>query len=110
MPEFLAAGDVFAFPSLFETFGLSVAEAAIAGLPVVASDIAVLREVLTAHNGEPSALFVGTDDDRGFAAAISRLMSEPELAQRLSHAGRELAERYSPASMCAAYEALLTDP
>jgi D-inositol-3-phosphate glycosyltransferase len=110
VPEFLAAGDVFAFPSLFETFGLSVAEAAIAGLPVVAGDIPVLREVLTANNGETSALFVDADDDQGFAAAIIRLRSEPQLAERLSQAGRDLADRYSPAVMSAAYEALLASP
>ena len=109
VPQFLAAGDVFAFPSLFETFGLSVAEAAIAGLPVVASDISVLREVLTEKDCEPSALFVAPTDPQGFASAIMRIMEQPELSQRLSAAGRRLADRYSPDTMGRAYEALLLD-
>ncbi|MDR3473087.1 MAG: glycosyltransferase family 4 protein [Devosia sp.] len=110
VPEFLAAGDVFAFPSNFETFGLSVVEAAIAGLPVVASDIAVLQEVLTDDDREPSALFARPEDADGFAAAITTIMEQPQLAEKLSQAGRRLAERYSPTKMCLAYEALLTTP
>jgi hypothetical protein len=53
--EFLAAGDAYAFSSLTETFGLAAVEAAIAGLPVVASDLDVLREVLTTRGGEAAA-------------------------------------------------------
>jgi glycosyltransferase involved in cell wall biosynthesis len=110
VPEFLAAGDVFAFPSVFETFGLSVAEAAIAGLPVVASDIPVLREVLTADDCEPSALFANPNDPTAFAEAISRIATQPQLAEQLTRAGRRLAARYSPEAMGRAYEALLTAP
>lgn len=46
VPDFLASGDVFAFPSLWEGFGLAVVEAMLAGVPVVASDHPVLREVI----------------------------------------------------------------
>ncbi len=45
--DFLGALDVFVFPSLAETFGLAVVEAAQAGIPVVANDLEVLREVLS---------------------------------------------------------------
>jgi glycosyltransferase involved in cell wall biosynthesis len=103
--EFLAAGDAYAFPSLSETFGLAVVEAAIAGLPVVASDLDVLREVLTNGAGEPAALFVTGDAD-GMAAGLTRITAEPELASRLAAAGRRLAEKYSPEVMCAGYERL----
>ena len=47
IPVLFSAADVFVFPSLWETFGLAVVEAAIAELPVVASNIPVLRQVLT---------------------------------------------------------------
>lgn len=42
----LAEGDIYVFPSDWESFGLAVVEAAMLGLPVVASDLPVLREVL----------------------------------------------------------------
>jgi len=105
--EFLAAGDVFAFPSVNETFGLSVAEAAIAGLPVVANGLPVLREVLATENREPAALFVDGGDAAGFAGALAAVLETPGLAEKLASNGKRLAERYSPAAMCLAYERLL---
>ncbi|UCI07134.1 glycosyltransferase family 4 protein [Mesorhizobium sp. B1-1-8] len=104
--EFLAAGDIYAFPSTSETFGMACVEAAISGLPIVASDLAVLREVLTAEDGEPAALFV-EPDATGMAKGLAAMVAAPELRARLSAAGRRLKEKYSPARMCAAYEALL---
>jgi glycosyltransferase involved in cell wall biosynthesis len=100
--DFLAAGDVYVFPSRTETFGLAVAEAAIAGLPVVANDLPVLREVL----GE-AALYADAERPEALAAAVLQVRSDPALAASLVQAGRQLAERYSPERMCAAYEALL---
>jgi glycosyltransferase involved in cell wall biosynthesis len=106
MGEFLAAGDLFAFASRNETFGLSVAEAAVAGLPIVANTLPVLQEVLTSDDGA-AALFADAEHAEQVAAAISRIMAEPGLAAKLSAAGRRLGDRYSPAAMCAAYERLL---
>jgi glycosyltransferase involved in cell wall biosynthesis len=103
---FLATGDLFAFPSLTETFGLSVVEAAIAGLPIVTNDLAVLREVLT-DGGREAALFADATDAPSFAEAIARLLGDAGLAARLSEAGLDLARRYSPEAMCAGYDAVL---
>lgn len=104
--EFLAAGDAYAFSSTTETFGLAAVEAAIAGLPIVAGDLDVLREVLTASDGAPAALFVTPDAD-GIAAGLADLLADPALAAHLAAAGRQLVERYAPETMCLAYEALL---
>ena len=105
--EFLAAGDIFAFPSRFETFGLAAVEAAVAGLPVVASDLDVMREVLTDAAGQPAALFAPADDGEDFAAAIGALFADRDLQTRLAASGRSLAERYSVEAMCKAYDDLL---
>ena len=104
--EFLAAGDAYAFSSLTETFGLAVVEAAIAGLPIVASGLDVLREVLTTGDGAPAALFVQPDAD-GVASGLAEILANPALAEELAAAGRRLAAQYSPETMCAAYETLL---
>jgi glycosyltransferase-like protein len=45
LPALVAAADVFAFPSIQEGFGLAAMEALAAGVPVVARDLPVLREV-----------------------------------------------------------------
>ena len=104
--EFLAAGDAYAFSSLTETFGLAAVEAAISGLPVVTSKLDVLREVLTTDDGQAAALFVEADA-KGMAEGLTKLIAMPEFAARLAAAGRQLKEQYSPARMCAGYEALL---
>lgn len=105
--QFLATGDVFAFPSTNETFGLAVAEAAIAGVPVVANDLRVLREVLVTSTGETAAVFAVAADRAAFTQAIADVLQDKALATRLSAAGRQLAQRYAPAAMSNAYEALL---
>lgn len=106
--EFLAAGDLYVFASQNETFGLSVVEAAIAGLPVVSNGLPVLREVLSTEDGEPAAVFSEADDAAAIARAVAALIETPGLGERVSAAGRRLAGKYSPAAMCLAYEALLT--
>ncbi len=104
--DFLAALDVFVFPSQAETFGLAAVEAASAGVPVVANDLPVLREVLAA-DGKPAALFVDAADDRQFHDAISRALNDAALRADLVTAGRGLHARYSIARMVDEYEQLL---
>ncbi|UJQ96089.1 glycosyltransferase family 4 protein [Mariluticola halotolerans] len=106
IPVFLAAGDVFAFASLFETFGLSVAEAAINGVPVVANDLPVLHEVL-GDGDHAAALFAPAHEPQVFARAVENVLADPALAESLAAAGRNLRQKYAPEAMCAAYEALL---
>lgn len=106
MFEFLATGDAYAFPSLTETFGLAAVEAAMAGLPIVANNLDVLREVLTTQDGRSAALFVGANA-QDMARGLAELKAKPQLAAALSSAGLQLKQKYSVSRMCAGYEALL---
>jgi L-malate glycosyltransferase len=103
---FLRALDVFVFPSLAETFGLAVVEAAQAGIPVVANDLAVLREVL-AVGGEPCAVFANANDTGEFAAAVRSLLADQRLRATLTARGRQLSQRYSLDAMIDGYAALI---
>ncbi len=76
------AAWVFAFPSLYEGFGLPPLEAMACGSPVVASDTPALREVLAG-----AAVFVEPDDVDGLATQLMRLAEEPEERQSLREAG-----------------------
>jgi glycosyltransferase involved in cell wall biosynthesis len=80
VPDLLAAADLFVFPSLYEGLGGAVIEAMALGLPIVASDIPALREVVEdgrngllvrPGSGEALAAAVrGILEDRGRAAAF----------------------------------------
>ncbi len=107
--DFLAALDVFVFPSRAETFGLAAVEAAEAGLPVVANDLPVLREVLQIK-GAAAAVFADADDDSAFAEAVGHVLANPALVSRLTLRGRRLAQKYGLNAMIERYETLIKRP
>ena len=104
--DFLGALDAFVFPSLDETFGLAVVEAAQAGVPVVANDLDVLREVL-AVDGAPCALFVDVSDTEAFARAVQRLIKDPDLRTQLQSRAARLTNRYALDAMVRGYADLI---
>jgi glycosyltransferase involved in cell wall biosynthesis len=80
--------DLFAIPTLLEGFCIPVAEAMAAGLPVVTSDIPVLREV-----GGEVTIRVAPSPER-FRQAIQWLLNHPEESLRLAKEGLEEARRF----------------
>jgi glycosyltransferase involved in cell wall biosynthesis len=104
--DLLSTLDIFVFPSRAETFGLAVVEAAGAGVPVVANDLPVLREVLSV-DGEPCAVFVDAEDVVALAAAVRSILADSAAAAELSACGRRLRDRYPLSAMVDGYEALI---
>ncbi len=70
---------VVVIPSLYEGFGLPAVEAMHFGIPLVCSDLPVLREV-----AGDAALFAPADDRAAWLAQLSRFLREPELRRELS--------------------------
>ena len=85
----LAAADIFALPSHFEGLPMSVIEAMLCGLPVVASRIRGPREQVV--DGETGFL-VPPNAAPLLAAALNRLAEDPALRARMGAAGRARAE------------------
>jgi len=81
--------SVFVLPSKYEPFGMTVLEAMACGTAVVATKLGGLREVLT--DGVDS-LLVDPSDPEELGGAITRILTDPALAGRLSQAGRQLIE------------------
>jgi glycosyltransferase involved in cell wall biosynthesis len=85
----LADSDVFVLSSRSEGLPVSVLEAMAAGLPVVASDVGGLRELVV--EGE-TGLLVPPADPEALAAALQGLLADRALRRRLGAAGRARAE------------------
>jgi glycosyltransferase involved in cell wall biosynthesis len=82
----LAISDLFALPSSSEGFCVAAVEAMATGLPVVASDIDVLHDVV----GEPG-VFADPNDPAEFADALIALVEDPERRGRLGTEAKERA-------------------
>jgi glycosyltransferase involved in cell wall biosynthesis len=96
--------DVAVLPSLREAQGISILEAMARRLPVVASAVGGIPEVLT--NGL-DGLLVSPADPRALAEACIRLACSPELRTRMGEAGRATVEtRFSLDAMVRQVEAI----
>jgi glycosyltransferase involved in cell wall biosynthesis len=98
----LHANDIFVLPSRSEAFPNAVLEAMAAGLPIVASAVGGIPELV---DDERTGLLVAPDDPHALADRICRLMTDTALAGRLGAAARADAEaRYSFDRMVAGFE------
>jgi glycosyltransferase involved in cell wall biosynthesis len=103
-PEIMAASDVICQPTLYEGLPITVLDAMSLGLPVVASDVPGNAELL--EDGE-SGLLVPVRNAAALAAALRRLLGQPELAERLGAAAQErVARRFSASAWIARIQAV----
>jgi len=91
VPAVLQRLDLFAMPSTWEGFGVSAIEASAMELPVVASDIHGIPDVVI--DGETGVL-VRAGNAPALAGAIARLAGDAELRRALGAAGRAFIERH----------------
>jgi glycosyltransferase involved in cell wall biosynthesis len=104
VPGRLAASDVFTLPSESEAFPNAVLEAMASGLPVVASSVGGIREVI---EHQRTGLLVPPNDPPALADAICRLFTAPAEARTLAANGRALVgSRYSFGRMVDSIEQL----
>jgi glycosyltransferase involved in cell wall biosynthesis len=89
VPTTLSELDIFAMPSRAEGFGVAAVEAAAAGLPVVASNVHGIPDVV---EHERTGLLVQPNNVAALAEAIRRLAANPDLRGELGRRGRLLVE------------------
>jgi glycosyltransferase involved in cell wall biosynthesis len=86
MPTF----DIFAMPSRWEEFGVSAPEAGASGIPVVATAVGGVAEII--EDGV-TGILVPPDDAQALAGALDRLLADPSLRQRMGRSARARIER-----------------
>jgi glycosyltransferase involved in cell wall biosynthesis len=109
LPLLYNLAGALAMPSLYEGFGLPVAEAMACGTPVVCSNATALPEV-----AGPAALLVSPRDPEAMAAALLRVLTDGDLAAGMRRQGLTQAAAFTPARVTAglmgAYTSALAAP
>ncbi len=106
VPLLMALADMFIFPSRFEGMPNAVLEAMSHGLPVIATSVQGVDEIV--RDGQ-NGLIVPMDDPAALEQAIIRLLANPAEMEGLGRAARATMEsEYTVEKMCRQYEQLLT--
>lgn len=101
--DWMARFDLFVLPSLREGIPRCLMEAMALGVPVIASDIAGNRDLVT--RGETGHLFA-TGDAQRLAERIKATLTDPDRAAMVERARARIEQRHSGRAMAQAYEAL----
>jgi glycosyltransferase involved in cell wall biosynthesis len=108
LPALYSGAAIFAYPSLYEGFGLPILEAQACGAPVLTADNSCLPEAAGA-----GAVYVKAEDVESIAAGIVRLATDTQLAAQIVAAGRQNAAQFtwerSAAQLLAAYRGVLQE-
>src|SRR5918996_1993707 len=105
--QWVEEADIFVLSSRYESFGNVITEAMVAGLPVIAFDCPwgpgdILRD------GE-DGLLVPPEDVEALAAAMRRLIVDPDLRQRLGEAAAQNVQRFARDAIIAQWDALVAE-
>jgi glycosyltransferase involved in cell wall biosynthesis len=104
--EAMAAADLFVLPSIREAFGLVILEAAVAGLPIIATNTGGIPEII--KNGV-SGILVPPADAQALASAIETVMQNDGLAKKMAKEAKDVVLEKFDARLMAAKTAELYD-
>ncbi len=98
--KYLAAGDIFIAPSLYEGFGIAIIEAMAAKLPVIASKTGGIPEIIS--NNENGILFT-TGNSTELSNKLLDLLNKPEKMKKIAIAAKKRVNCFSEKSMIENY-------
>jgi glycosyltransferase involved in cell wall biosynthesis len=107
VPDYLSAADLFVHVPLWEGLGVAVIEALATGLPVVASRVGGIPELIDDH---VTGLLVPPQDAAALAIAIERLVHDPQWAKTLGTTGQAFVQaQFDVSIMAQANESLYNE-
>jgi glycosyltransferase involved in cell wall biosynthesis len=101
--DYLATFDVFIYPSLREGLGSSLLDAMHFGLPIVASEVGGIPEIV---EHKVNGLLIAPGSARELIAAIQRVVTDPGLRESMRRENRNKAARFGVARMATSYESI----
>lgn len=104
--DYYQAADIYVHPTLNDSFGMAPLEAMSHSLPVIMSNARYCGFAHYAHNQHNCLLLNDPRDSKEFAQALLTLVTQPMLAQRLAHHGRQLAQQFSWKNIANQFEQL----
>lgn len=104
VPIFLKSLDIFCFPSLWEGMGVTVVEAMASGLPIIASDLEPVKEVLI-----DCGVYFPKGDFKKLREVIISLLQDEEKRRILAEKAKERAKNFSIENTVRQYENLFLE-
>jgi glycosyltransferase involved in cell wall biosynthesis len=90
VPQLLKMADLFVYSSHYEGFGVAAVEAMSAGLPVIASDVPGLEEIV-----KGTGRLVPSRDEESLAKAIREILQSKQISQQMAAASQKRAAQFS---------------
>ena len=101
--DYLATFDLFIYPSLREGLGSSLLDAMHFGLPIVASRVGGIPELV---EDQVNGLLIPPESPRDLVGAIERVVADAALRNSMRHENRTKAAQFSAARMASSYESI----
>ncbi|HWM29226.1 MAG TPA: glycosyltransferase family 4 protein [Woeseiaceae bacterium] len=101
--DYLATFDVFVFPSLREGLGSSLLDAMYFGLPIVASEVGGIPEIV---EDRVNGLLVAPGSPEELVDALKRVVDDVELRESMSRENRNKAAQFGAGRMASSYESI----
>jgi glycosyltransferase involved in cell wall biosynthesis len=103
IPEILKSSDLFVLPSVKEAFGIAVLEAMAAQLPIIASGVGGIPEII---KNNKSGLLVEPGNTEALKTGIQELMKNQPLSQKLAFVGHHEVKNFDVKTMARKTEAI----
>jgi len=107
IPEILKSSNIFVLPSVREAFGLVNLEAMLTPLPIVASKVGGIPEIVI---NKETGILVESENSQALKEALEKLIKSPELRENYATAGKNRAkENFSADKMAIQYEKIYSE-